>query len=126
MPTVLVVDDDPAVRTLIGALLQRIGMEHDHAGDGLEAMAKLRRKPYDALVLDLMLPEANGFDVIQFLDSHHGEMLGRTIVITAAAERVLERFDLLPVRAFLRKPFDIHELIEVVKDCVYDGSKSER
>ena len=67
MPTVLVVDDDFAIRTLIAALLVRKDIAYDMAENGLEAIAKIRRNRYDAIVLDLMMPLSSGLDVIQYL-----------------------------------------------------------
>lgn len=114
---VLVVDDDPVVRTLILALLERKGHAAEGAIDGEDAIARLRRHPYDALVLDLMLPGRNGFDVLQFLRAERPATLQRTIVVTAASETTLRHFDETSVHALIRKPFDIDDLTHAVDDC---------
>ena len=114
---VLVVDDDPVIRTLILALLERKGHPAEAAFDGDDAIARLRRKKYDALVLDLMLPGHNGFDVLQYLRAEKPEALQRTVVVTAASESTLRYFDEKTVHALIRKPFDIDELAHAVDDC---------
>ncbi len=118
MPTILVVDDDSAIRTLIAALLTRKGIAYELAENGLEAIAKIRRNSYDAIVLDLMMPLSSGFDVIHYLRAERKEMLDCTVVVTAAAERTLEQFDGASVAAVLRKPFDIGELLSTIATCV--------
>jgi two-component system OmpR family response regulator len=113
---VLIVDDDPCVRSLLVALVTRDGLPHETACDGAEAIARLRRRDYSAVVLDLMLPERNGFEVLRFLKAEGPHMLERVVVITAAAESTLRYFDdRRHVAAVLRKPFDIVDLLDAVR-----------
>ena len=88
------------------------------AENGLEAIAKIRRNRYDAIVLDLMMPLSSGFDAIHYLRAERKEMLHRTVVVTAAAERTLDQLDGDGVAAVLRKPFDIHELLSTIGACI--------
>jgi DNA-binding response OmpR family regulator len=113
---VLIIDDDPCVRGLLGALMARNGLTHETACDGAEAIAMLRRRDYGAVVLDLMLPERNGFEVLRFLKAERPHMLKRVVVITAATDSTLRDFeDRRHVAAMLRKPFDIVELGDAVR-----------
>lgn len=113
---VLLVDDDPSVRSLLAALMTREGLSHESAADGAEAIDWLRRRDFDAIVLDLLLPERNGFDVLQFLKAERPHLLPRVVVITAASESTLQHFDdRKRVAAVLRKPFDIGVLSDAVK-----------
>ena len=66
----LVVEDDPAIRKLVEKLLHRRGIAIDTAHDGKEAIAKIQRDGYSIIVLDLMLPEANGFEVIAYMKTN--------------------------------------------------------
>jgi len=61
---ILVVEDDPAIRRLVSMVLQRQGFRTDAAADGLEAVAKLKTSSYDVIVLDLMMPNLDGFSFI--------------------------------------------------------------
>ena len=116
---VLLIDDDPAVRSLLAAVLNHDGISSERAQDGVEAIARLRRRDYDAIVLDLMLPEMNGFDVLRFLKAERAHLLSRVVVITAASESTLRHFhDRALVHALLRKPFDIAELSAAVRACI--------
>jgi DNA-binding response OmpR family regulator len=115
---VLLVDDDAAIRGMITAVLRRDGITCDEAENGDEAIRKLRRGHYRSVLLDLMLPECNGFEVLRFLKAEKPSMLRRVIVLTAASEATLRHFhDQQEVFDLLRKPFDIESLREKVSAC---------
>jgi DNA-binding response OmpR family regulator len=124
-PRVLVIEDDPAVRTLIHALLGRRGYTCDFLADGEEAIRRLRTHDYAAVLLDLMLPGAFGFDVIRFLRAERPAVAARVVVITAACEATLRDFDASSVHALLRKPFDIDELVATVDACASRATSLE-
>ena len=79
------------------------------------ALLRLRNHEYAAILLDLMLPRTDGFEVIRHLQSWKPHVLDRVIVVTAASERSLQTLDSTTVRKVLRKPFDIDELISEVR-----------
>jgi DNA-binding response OmpR family regulator len=124
-PHVLVVDDDPGVRGLLSALLVQRGWKHDAVADGRTAIDKLRRGSYAAVLLDLMLPEETGFEVLRFIRAERPHQLPRVIVITACSNATLRDFDSSGLRQLIRKPFDIHELCDTVATCIEDQSKSD-
>jgi signal transduction histidine kinase/CheY-like chemotaxis protein len=62
--TILVVDDDPSARELITAMLSPLHFDVVGAGSGREALQRLRASPPDAVLLDLMMPDLSGFDVL--------------------------------------------------------------
>lgn len=114
---ILIVDDDNGVRTLLSAVLMRSGYQHDIAVDGEEAVARLRRGSYDAILLDLMMPITNGFEVLQFLRAEQPAMVSRVIVLTAASPLTLRDFDTARLHALVRKPFDVAGLMEMIEEC---------
>ena len=114
---VLVVEDDPSPRRLFLAVLQRDGLQCDCAADGAEAIAKLRREQYCAVVLDLLLPRGNGFEVLQFIRSERSDTLRRVIVTTSADAATLQHFDARDIWALLLKPVDIQEFAGIVRAC---------
>lgn len=65
---------------------------------------------YDAIVLDLMMPRGNGFDILNFLNEEHLPV--PCIVISAAAQQVLDGVDGPNIVAKLRKPFNIGDLVD--------------
>jgi two-component system, OmpR family, response regulator len=116
---VLVVDDDLGIRTLLGAALQLHGYECETVPDGKGAIQALSRGGWDAVLLDLLLPQTNGFEVIQFIKANRPEMMKRTIVMTAAQQKTLRDFSDGPQlwRVFF-KPFDLRELLDEIGCCV--------
>jgi DNA-binding response OmpR family regulator len=122
---VLVVDDDPAIQQMFSALLKREGISIDVALDGEIALQCLRCREYDAVLLDLMLPRTNGFEVIRHLKCLSPDVLDRVIVVTAASQHTLQYLDADVVRKVLRKPFDINELVAEIRDCMAQRSQAE-
>jgi DNA-binding response OmpR family regulator len=111
---ILIVEDDQPLRTLLTALLTQHGYTFESIGDGRAAIDRIRRKEYGAILLDLMLPEANGFEVIDYVRAERPLLMQSIIVITAASKHTLQDFDASTVAALVRKPFDIHSLIETI------------
>jgi len=116
--SILVVEDDASIRRLVKMVLERAGYEVEQAADGLEAVLKLGVCDYDAVILDLMMPNLDGFVLMETFAANDPGRL-RRIIITSAASPVVIRerlkgapFDILP------KPFDIDELLRVVRTCL--------
>jgi DNA-binding response OmpR family regulator len=109
---VLIVDDDPAIREIVAAILARERIVTDVAADDEVAIAHLNRNTYDAVLLDLLMPRVNGTEVIR----HMQERGIRTpvIVITGSSEEV---HDLDPsiVRVTMTKPVALQDLRDVVR-----------
>lgn len=122
MPTpasVLVVEDDVSTQNLLVAVVKHLGLQARTAGGGAAALEFLAAMTPDAILLDLVMPEVDGFAVLRWMKQTAPALLGRTIVVTAAAIRDPEEgADLGLVRAFLRKPLDIDQLGISVLECV--------
>jgi len=115
---ILVVEDDPAIRRLVSMVLQRQGFRTDAAADGLEAVAKLKTSSYDVIVLDLMMPNLDGFSFINMFAAEDPQQLRKVIVTSAASPAVIrERMKGTPF-SLLPKPFDITELVDHVRSCI--------
>jgi len=114
---VLVAEDDASILRLVTTVLNRAGYEVDTATNGCQALEKIERTPYDAVVLDLMMPGTSGFDVLtrlQVIDPLHKFV----IVMSAASRDLVAKALSLNVFAALHKPFDIDELTAAVRRCV--------
>ena len=118
---VLLVEDDEPLRVMMTAVLNRAGFSTECARDGKAALARLEESSFDAIVLDLMMPVMDGFDVMSRLKERQPSLLRRVVIATGVAESVLHRFDEATVFALLRKPFDIHELVETLHACASQG-----
>jgi DNA-binding response OmpR family regulator len=117
---VLIVDDDDAIRKLVGTALSRAGLTCDTAQDGIYAVEQLRESAYGVVILDLMMPRLDGLGVLREIRSLQWLNDRRPIIliVTASTERntLDDVCDL--VQVVIRKPFDILELSELVRDCV--------
>jgi CheY-like chemotaxis protein len=115
---ILVVEDDSAIRRLVKSVLQRQGYRVEIACDGVEAVLKLGLSEYDVIVLDLMMPNLDGFAFIETLAANDPERLKRIIVTSAASPAVIKtRMHGVPF-AVLPKPFNITDLIARVEECI--------
>jgi len=122
-PRVLIVDDDDGIQTLMKTLLRRREVIVDSVSDGDAALRKMRERSYDSIVLDLMLPKVNGFEVVRELKTNSPDLLKRTIVVTAVSNHALADFeDSGLVRCVLRKPFDINQFINEVLACATNNN----
>jgi len=113
---VLVVDDDPAVRTLLSLGLKHAGLAVDLASNGAQALERIRDHDYAVVLLDCMMPVMSGFEAVERI----AELAVRPVVIvlTAIAETAPLRLDSSVVTAVIRKPFDLWSLVEIVKETV--------
>ncbi len=115
---VLIVEDDAAIRRLVRLVLQRIGYNVDVAADGVEAVLRMGLVEFDVIILDLMMPNLDGFAFINTLEANDPERLRRIIVTSAASPAVIrERLEGQPFD-LVAKPFDIHELTRRVRACI--------
>jgi CheY-like chemotaxis protein len=117
--TILIVEDDPPTQTLLETLVHRYGYASVTSANGQEAIDVLGRREFAAVILDLMMPEVGGAEVIDYLARH-----GRpepVVVCTAAGPARTSDFDERVVRAVVRKPFDIEALMETVCELIGKG-----
>jgi CheY-like chemotaxis protein len=117
---ILVVDDDDAIRRLVGTVLRRQQYETEDAANGLEAMEKLSARPFDAVFLDLMMPIRDGYDVVTYLQGREDRPY--VVVMTAAGTKGTRNLDPQVVRRILYKPFDIRDVIAAAAECIGTGT----
>jgi CheY-like chemotaxis protein len=112
-PYVLVVDDDPAIRGIVGDALRSEGYSVDIAAHGHEALEALRARRPSTVILDLMMPVMDGFS---FIEQCHRERLcvDVPIVVISAVQDALRRIEEVPVYACVAKPFDLDDLLRLV------------
>jgi CheY-like chemotaxis protein len=120
-PFVLLVDDNEATCTLITAVLQR-EFTVEVAADGNDAIEKLRTGRYAAILLDLLMPQTDGFSVLEWLKEHSPARLRNVLIVTAALrDKELSRAKAFDICGVITKPFDVDALLDAVKQCVSGG-----
>jgi CheY-like chemotaxis protein len=110
---VLVVDDEPAIRALVAKIVERMGHPVETARDGAEAIVRLDEKNYDVIVLDLMMPNVDGYGLIAHLKQRGGPRPA-IIVVSAGESAALRQLDPGMVHSIIRKPFDIDVLGDLI------------
>lgn len=116
-PRALIVDDEEPIRTMLATVVQQSGFAVDTAADGAEAIASIDRDGYSVLLLDIMMPRVNGYDVLRHLEAKRPDLLRRTIVATALLERDISDNLTQAVFKVHRKPFDVPRLLADVRTC---------
>ncbi len=116
MSKVLIADDDPALTRLVSQYLSSEGFEVITASDGREALRLLERRKPDLLILDLMMPGADGFEVC--LKARQSTDI--PIIFLSARDAEEDRLEGLRLGAddYVTKPFSIRELAERVRACL--------
>jgi two-component system OmpR family response regulator len=106
---ILVIEDQADLRRLLQGILEEDGYAVDVAADGADGLAKAQVWPYDAIVLDLMLPKIDGWDVLEQLRETHKT----PVLILSARDALADRVLGLDIGAddYLSKPFERPELL---------------
>ncbi len=123
--TVLMVDDDPDVRTSVARGLRHSGFDVRVAASGKEALRLLSNESHDALVLDVQMPELDGVAVVTALRALGNEI---PICVLSARDTVNDRIAGLEAGAddYLTKPFDLGELVARLNALLRRASHADR
>ena len=114
----LVVDDDRMTRMLIPALLAERHWEILQASDGAEAIEQVTAIEFDVIVLDLLMPNVNGFEVLDHLRARHPHLLKRTIVLSGlAGQKSVADLSEDEIFKVMRKPFRMKDLVTIILLC---------
>jgi two-component system response regulator PilR (NtrC family) len=121
--SLLVVDDEPDLRTLYELTLLREGYDMDTAGTVQEALLHLKDRTYSAVITDMRLPDGSGLDVLRWLEE--GGRREKAIVITAygSAENAVEALK-AGAYDYLTKPVDLKQFRAVVASALGRGGAS--
>jgi two-component system OmpR family response regulator len=116
-PFVLAVDDEEHITELVALALGYNGFEVERAATGREALAAVEKRRPDLIVLDVMLPDLDGFDVARRLRQHEGAGTRVPVIFLTARDATADKVEglRLGVDDYVTKPFSIEELIERVK-----------
>ena len=107
MAEVLIVDDDPDIRMMLRFALEDVGFDVRLATDGVEALAALRERAPECMVLDLMMPNLDGFGLLRMMRETGLADATRTVILTCKVDDadVVTGLE-LGAHEYLSKPFD--------------------
>jgi len=110
---VLLVEDDPSIREVASLGLRGAGLSVETAADGREALVRFRAEPYDLVVLDVMLPQLDGFEVCRAIRRSSRVPI---LMLTARGDTVDVVVGLeLGVDDYVTKPFEMPELVARIR-----------
>ena len=113
---ILIVDDDDPIRALLMTVLRRRGFHADCARNGVEALQLFAACRYSLVVLDLMMPRMNGYEVLDHIAKLPPATRPFVLVLTAGLG--IRTFDTSFVVGTIQKPFDIELLVDTVAGCL--------
>jgi len=112
----LIVEDDGAILNLVKIVLERENFTVEGVRNARAAIDLLASVAYDLLIVDLMLPEIGGEELLGFIEETQPRYLRRVVVTTASPGRMSCEF-LRRICRLLAKPFDIDELVLIAREC---------
>jgi CheY-like chemotaxis protein len=117
--SILVIDDEEAVRGLFRAILEPLGYTIVEARDGLDGLSRYREAPTDLVITDMSMPRGDGLEVIRTLRADFPTL---KILAVSGAERPDESTEALRMgaTAMLSKPVGVNELRTAVAHCLLD------
>jgi DNA-binding response OmpR family regulator len=117
--SVLIADDDASILRALRFLMQREGHDVRTAADGEQALAEIERQRPDVVLLDLMMPKGNGYEVCRMLRANRSYDDVRIVMLTAKGREADQRVGMaLGADAYITKPFAIAEVTACVKDVL--------
>src|SRR5882762_5447975 len=129
MATILIVDDEPDIRLLTKLNLERDGHRIVTAGNGAEALDAVQEAPPDLILLDVMMPEVDGWAVLDQLKAHLGKPISDIpVILLTALGTPLDRVKggIEGAVRYLTKPIDLDELREAVIDALDSPEGTQR
>lgn len=119
MPHLLLAEDDPSIRQLLGQILRRSNFDLDIAEDGVEAVEKWEKGDYELLLMDVQMPRMDGFEATRAIRKKEQERGGYTAIIAMTAhaqkEDVTKCLD-AGMDAYVSKPIDFKKTIDVINE----------
>lgn len=119
-PRILLVDDEADIRLSLRVMLEEVGFKVSEAEDGMWAAQKLKEGAFDLMILDVMMPHMDGYDLLRSLPS---EQLQRLPVIILSARNQDREVDLgleLGAARYMVKPFDIKAVLTAISELIVD------
>lgn len=111
MPSILIVDDEAPIRSLLATAFQKAGYEVRTAPDGVEAVALFAAEHFDAVISDVVMPRMNGHDLARWIADRHPRT---RLVLMSGFDRNVAVSPAVPPCQFLPKPFRLGDALSLV------------
>ena len=108
---VLIIDDNEQITKMISSFLDMSNHDCTIVNDGKEGIELIKTKQYDSIVLDLAMPEFDGYEILDTLQKEDPSQLSKIIILTASNVPIetVRRFKELGISSCLQKPVDIDQ-----------------
>jgi excisionase family DNA binding protein len=117
-PLILIVDDDPALRRHVRASLESEGYAVREAGSAEEGLAALEEESPDLILLDVMMPKIDGWEMLRLVQERHGVGAIPVIMFRGRVDEGAAEATTRGAQAFVGKPFDPEQLVESTKQLL--------
>ena len=116
---VLIIDDNEQITKMISSFLDMSNHDCTVVNDGKEGLELIKTKQYDSIVLDLAMPEFDGYEILDTLKREDSSQLSKIIILTASSIPIetVRKFKELGVSSCLQKPVDIDQLLSRITDA---------
>ena len=132
LANILVVDDDPDIREAVKIVLETQPYRLAFASDGEECLERVKKEIPDLIILDLLMPKKDGFEVIKELRGYHSYPRIPILILTAVKKEAGDRrYELetglsMDVDDYIEKPIEPDDLIHRVKKILARGRKERK
>ena len=122
---ILIVDDEESIRWVLGTSLEKSGYKVEYGENGEEAISKAAHENYSLILLDINMPDYNGFEVLNILRDQN---IDSPIIFITAENTVSNAIDAIQLGAYdyVAKPFDLDEVNELAKKAIENYKNSKK
>ena len=121
-PNILIVDDEPNIVMSLEFLMRKNGYQVGIARNGTEALAAIAETPYDLVLLDVMMPDVDGYQVCRQLRQHPDRADTKVIFLSAKSrEADVQKGYEVGADLYIPKPFSTRQLMEKVRELLSNG-----
>lgn len=113
---VLIIDDNEQITKMISTFLDMSNHDCTVVNDGKDGLELIKTKQYDSIILDLAMPEFDGFEILDTLQNEDPSQISKIIILTASSIPIetVKKFKDLGVSSCLQKPVDIDQLLSKI------------
>jgi len=113
---VLIIDDNDQITKMISSFLDLSNHDCTIVNDGKDGLEQIKTKQYDSIVLDLAMPEFDGYEILDTLKNEDPSQISKIIILTASSIplETVKKFKELGVSSCLQKPVDIEQLLSKI------------